>query len=102
MIMSDSPDHKAALDAVDDQRRADRTEFAGDVSVCFDGLEIVGPGRNLSETGVYFVAEASADVRVVVDGVARVAELVRVERLGNGRLGVAVRFVDRAAPVRPE
>ena len=57
-------------------------------------LQIVGEGGNRSDTGVYFIAEASAPVDVVVDGQVRRAELVRVENRGHGRLGVAVRFVD--------
>jgi hypothetical protein len=83
---------------VAERRRAERDALEGDVTVRFEDLEIVGPGRNISETGVYFVSEATARVRVEVDGVIRTAELIRVETLGNGRLGVAVRFVDDPPP----
>lgn len=90
--MSDIADRKHQ--EVADRRLADREAIQGAVRVRFADLELVGPGRNLSETGVYFVADATARVQVVVDGVLREAEVVRVESLGNGKTGVAVRFVD--------
>lgn len=90
--MSDSAGRKEQ--SVADRRRADRAALDSPVTVRFEDLEIVGPGQNISETGVYFVSEAQARVRVVVDGEARAAELIRVETLGNGKIGVAVRFID--------
>ena len=90
--MSDIADRKQQ--EVADRRLADREAIQGAVRVCFADLELVGPGRNISETGVYFVADATARVQVIVDGVLREAEVVRVESLGNGKTGVAVRFVD--------
>ena len=91
VIMSDSGGREQQ--SVADRRRATRAAIHGDVTVRFDDLEIVGPGENISETGVYFIAEARARVRVLMDGEVRDAEIVRIESLGNGHLGVAVRFV---------
>ena len=92
MIMSDSVSRKQA--EVAERRSEDRRRNTAPVEVHFGDLQIVGEGGNRSGTGVYFIAEASAPVDVVVDGQVRRAELVRVENLGHGRLGVAVRFVD--------
>ena len=53
-----------------ERRRAERLALDSEVTVRFEDLEIVGPGQNISETGVYFVAEAQARVRVLVEGLA--------------------------------
>ncbi|MEY2981712.1 MAG: hypothetical protein ACO4CT_16875 [Planctomycetota bacterium] len=90
--MSDSVGRKQT--DVADRRAEDRRRNTAPVEVRFGDLQIVGEGGNRSVTGVYFVAEASAPVDVVVDGQVRRAELVRIENLGHGRLGVAVRFLD--------
>jgi hypothetical protein len=96
MIMSDRVGRKQA--EVAERRGDDRGSNAAPVEVRFGDLEIRGEGGNRSATGVYFIAEAAAPVEVVVDGEIRQAELVRVENLGQGRLGVAVRFTE--APTR--
>lgn len=80
---------------VDERRRQERTPFSGDVVVGFDGLEIVGPGRNISEAGVYFVSDTTPRIKVSVDGREREGELIRISSLGDGQIGVAVRFLDR-------
>ena len=81
---------------VAERRSTDRQVFEGGVIVEFEGLQMEGPARNVSASGVYFVAEGQARVRVRIDGETspRDAELVRVESLGAGRFGIAVRFVD--------
>lgn len=92
MIMSDSVGRKQT--DVAERRGDERRRNAAPVEVRFGDLEIRGEGGNRSATGVYFIAEAAAPVEVVVDGEIHRAELVRVENLGHGRLGVAVRFTD--------
>ena len=80
-----------------DRRRAERSPFDGEVTVAFDQLELVGPGRNISATGVYFVSDSQPRVMVRIEGRDEpvAAELVRVETLGNGQVGVAVRFLEQ-------
>lgn len=79
-----------------ERRRAERNAFDGKVLVDFAGLELSGSARNVSESGVYFVAEGKPRVVVRVDGepAPKTAEIVRIESLGAGRFGIAVRFVD--------
>jgi hypothetical protein len=82
-----------------ERRGGDRTPYAGDVTVHFAAEPIVGPGRNISREGVFFVAEGSVRVRVTVDGSdrERIGELVRVESMGEGRIGLAIRFLPDVA-----
>ena len=49
----------------------------------------------MSAQGVYFTTAGAVRVNVQVPGnpVAMAGELVRVESMGDGRLGIAVRFV---------
>ncbi len=79
-----------------ERRIAERSVFEGRVVVDFADLELTGSARNVSSSGVYFVAEGKPRVVVRVDGepAPRSAEIVRVESLGAGRFGIAVRFVD--------
>ena len=78
-----------------ERRRDERRPMDGTVTVHFDEQEIVGPGQNISEQGIFFVAEAAVKVRVQIDGSEewRDGEVVRVQSMGEGKLGVAVRFV---------
>ena len=70
--------------------------MAGPVTVCFDELKLIGPGQNISPEGVFFIADTSLRVTVHVEGEdePRIGELIRVQNMGEGRVGVAVRFVD--------
>ena len=79
-----------------DRRRAERYEFGGEVTVSFENLELKGPGRNISTSGVYFTAAARPRVKVMVEGRDEPvdAELVRFETLADGKVGLAVRFLD--------
>ncbi|MBK8974465.1 MAG: PilZ domain-containing protein [Planctomycetes bacterium] len=83
-----------------DRRAAERTPLAGDIVVRLHELELVGGAANISESGVYFVADAAPTVEIVLpDGAGRrVGELMRIEAMGAGRVGVAVRFRAPAAP----
>lgn len=78
-----------------DSRRDPRIGMGETVTITFDAGAIVGPGQNISATGVFFTAAASIPVTVRIAGVetAVPGELVRVESMGDGRVGIAVRFV---------
>ncbi len=78
------------------QRRASaRSHLDGTVTVHIDAQNVVGPGQNISADGVFFVAEGALRVLVEVEGAAgrRRGEVVRVQSMGEGRIGIAVRFV---------
>ena len=76
------------------ERAAERLPFAAGVSVAFPDAPIVGSGKNISETGVYFIADDEIRVEVTLgDRVVR-GRLVRVENHGQNKTGLAVRFFD--------
>lgn len=77
-----------------DQRRHERQPLAGEVTITVDAQDIVGPGRNVSSQGLYFTTTGTVHVLVRLPGQAAPVpgELVRVESMGDGRLGIAVRF----------
>lgn len=81
--------------AQQERRQAERGPLAGRVTVELGGDPIVGPGQNISEEGVFFVAETSLRVRVKIDGQDRWldGEVVRVQSMGEGRVGMAIKFV---------
>jgi hypothetical protein len=80
-----------------DNRRDPRLPLDGEVTVEFERGSIVGSGQNISQQGVFFTAAGSLPVTVRIAGRDEVVagELVRVESMGDGRIGIAVRF---AAP----
>ncbi len=81
-----------------DMRRHDRIDFAEPVSLEFDGTPVVGSGENISVQGVYFTTDTPIKVLVRIrDGSTVQAELVRAEAMGDGRVGVAVRFQEPSA-----
>lgn len=74
-------------------RRDPRVELDGEVTIQFDAGSLAGSGQNISVQGVFFTAEAALPVTVRVKGRGEVTgKLVRVESMGDGRLGIAVRF----------
>lgn len=81
--------------AQEERRRTERGPLAGRVTVEMAPEPIVGPGQNISEEGVFFVAETSLRVRVKIDGEERWldGEVVRVQSMGEGRVGMAIKFV---------
>jgi hypothetical protein len=82
-----------------DGRRAARVELDEQVTIRFEAGAITGSGRNISAQGVFFTADAALPVIVQIAGRADVrGRLVRLESMGDGRIGVAVRF-DEEAPV---
>ena len=59
-----------------------------------------GSGENISLQGVYFTTAAKIPVQVRVrDGSVVRGELVRAESMGDGRVGLAVRFVEPDAGI---
>ncbi len=92
------PDEQQELPAqgTAERRVAERVFFDGQVTVSFADLSLVGPGRNISASGVYFVSSARPRVLVRIEGRDEPveAELVRVETIGEGQVGVAVRFLE--------
>ena len=74
-------------------RRSPRLDLDGEVSIRFDGGTILGSGENVSVQGVFFTAAASLPVTVHIAGRGELrGELVRLETIGDGRIGIAVRF----------
>jgi hypothetical protein len=80
-----------------DRRGSDRVALDSEVSVQFDPTPILGPGQNISPEGVFFVAAGSIRVQVTISGrdEAYEGELVRLQSMGEGKLGLAVRFIRR-------
>jgi len=77
-----------------DRRDSNRTPLDGTVTLAFERQDIVGPGENVSDDGVFFVAATSLRVRVKLPGETgwRDGDVVRVQSMGEGQLGFAVRF----------
>ncbi|MCB9887709.1 MAG: PilZ domain-containing protein [Planctomycetes bacterium] len=80
-----------------ENRRDPRYELDRQVTLEFAAGAIVGPGENISQQGVFFTTDGKLPVTVRIAGtdVAVQGELVRYEAMGDGRVGIAVRF---AAP----
>ncbi len=57
---------------------------------------IAGSGQNISPQGVFFTADGALQVRVRLGGHDHSVrgELVRYESMGDGRVGIAIRFLE--------
>ena len=77
-------------------RSAERVGFDGSVSIRVASDAIVGSGQNVSEQGVFFVSETPIKVSVEIGGrdAPMTGELVRIENMGAGVVGIAVKFDD--------
>jgi len=77
-------------------RRFERVDFERTVTIRIVGGAIVGSGQNVSEQGVFFVTEGSIPVKVEIEGRegALPGKLVRIENMGAGMVGIAVKFDD--------
>ena len=77
-------------------RRSERLGFDGAVTIRVDGEAIVGSGQNVSDQGVFFVSETPIKVTVEIGGRdgTMTGELVRIENMGAGAVGIAVKFDD--------
>lgn len=78
-----------------ENRRDPRYDLDRQVTLEFAVGSIIGPGENISQQGVFFTASGALPVTVRIAGVQDpvAAELVRYESMGDGRVGIAVRFV---------
>ena len=76
--------------------RFERVGFDSAVTIRLAGGAIVGNGQNVSEQGVFFLSEGSIPVTVEIDGRegSLPGELVRIENMGAGMVGIAVKFDD--------
>ncbi|MEC7584455.1 MAG: PilZ domain-containing protein [Planctomycetota bacterium] len=81
--------------AIADSRRDPRVPIGDEVTIVFDVDRIVGPGKNVSAQGLYFTTEAALRVKVNIAGrdTTLSGELVRVDSMGHGQVGIAVRFL---------
>ena len=88
--MTDSQKHTST------NRRFERVSFDRAVTVRFEGDAIVGSGQNVSEQGVFFVSDQAIPVKVEIDGREGqlTGELIRIENMGDGQVGIAVKFQD--------
>ena len=86
--------HDDLPQAATDHRRSDRVGLEGNVTIRFTNDAIVGSGQNISEQGVFFLTEGSLPVTVEIEGRSGtlIGELVRVESMGTGQVGIAVKF----------
>lgn len=82
-------------DVAADQRRLTRVPIDDEVTIQIEAQNIVGPGKNVSAQGVYFTTNAAVRVQVRIAGRTETVpgELVRVESMGDGTVGIAVRFL---------
>ncbi|HEX6811837.1 MAG TPA: PilZ domain-containing protein [Planctomycetota bacterium] len=78
-----------------EQRQDPRQELQEFVTIEFEAGALVGSGQNISAQGVFFTTTDSLPVTVRISGKSEVvrAELVRYETLGDGQVGIAVRFL---------
>ena len=76
-------------------RSGQRIDLDAQVTIRFDQGQLAGSGQNISAQGVFFTADGSVPVTVHVAGRGEVhGKLVRLESMGDGRFGIAVRFDD--------
>ena len=64
------------------------------MTIRFRADAIIGSGQNISDEGVFFLTEASVPVIVEILGRDKplMGELVRLETMGSGQIGIAVKF----------
>ncbi len=76
-----------------ERRGEDRQPLGGQVVVRFDDIPLIGSGQNLSQEGVFFVADGAVQVLVQLEGRDPiVGEVVRMTSMGDGKTGIAVAF----------
>lgn len=79
-------------------RQSPRVDLQSDVTITLDEATLVGSGDNISLQGVFFTTDEPITVTVQVANQGEVrGKLVRLESMGDGRYGIAVRF-DEAQP----
>lgn len=86
----------AAEPKEEDRRGSPRDPRQVPVEVHFEKLRLLGPSGNLSNEGVYFLAEASIPVSVTISVEGRKKSIrgrvVRVGSVNAKTLGVAIQF----------
>ena len=93
--------HEGKLSTVG--RHAPRIAIDSEVTIRFEAGAIVGSGENMSVQGVFFTADGSLPVTVQVAGRGDVSgRLVRLESMGDGRIGIAVRFDESQPSLLPK
>ena len=86
---------KETPDATTERRSQDREPIGSGVAIRIETYQLVGTGQNLSADGVLFVADGTPRVKVLIEGEEpRIGELVRIQKLDEGRVGIAVRFCE--------
>ncbi len=87
-------DKNKSATSASDLRRDIRVPIDDEVTIEIAPQNIVGPDKNVSAQGVYFTTTASVRVNVRIAGQSASVpgELVRVESMGDGTIGIAVRF----------
>ena len=90
------PRNTSGVGTSKDNRREPRHPFDAAVTVEVDAAQLVGSGENISSQGVFFTVAERLSVTVRIDGRTDGirGELVRVESMGGGKVGIAVRFLE--------
>lgn len=84
---------------VRERRSSDRIPLEGSASVRILESEVIGPSRNISQEGIYFIAEAEMPVEVTLPSKDVLkGKIVRIGAVREGELGIAVRFDERLSP----
>ncbi len=85
--------------SVQERRGSDRIPLEGSVSVKIIEKVILGPSRNISQEGIYFIAEAEMPVEVTLphSGDVLSGKIVRIGAVREGELGIAIRFDENLA-----
>lgn len=78
------------------KRDSERLRLATEVCVTFQAEPVSGPGQNISDSGVFFIAEQDVRVTVRIGDQEIEGHLVRAENHGSGKTGLAVRFTQGA------
>lgn len=91
--------HETNKSAGIEARREPRVDHDGQVTIELAAVSLVGSGQNISTQGVFFAVDGKLPVVVRIEGKAEpvAGQLVRLESMGDGRIGIAVRF-DQAHP----
>ena len=93
--MSEQINESNGTPATATERRSDgRIEVEGSVCVSIMQADILGPSRNVSREGIYFIAEAELPVEVTLptSGDKVRGRIVRIGAVRDGEVGVAIKF----------
>ncbi|MDP6423762.1 MAG: PilZ domain-containing protein [Planctomycetota bacterium] len=87
---------------VGERRGSDRLSLEGSVCIKVIEQKILGPSRNISTEGIYFIAEAEMPVEVTLpeNGGVVTGKIVRVGAVRDGEIGIAIRFDEQVSADR--